>query len=221
MNKAILIPARGGSKRIPNKNIVNLLGKPLIHYTILQSLKVTEQVYVSTDCEKIKKVCRKYDVEIIDRPAQISRDNSTSNSVVEHFLNNFDVELFALVQPTSPLIKSEYLNNGFCKFSTLKFDTIISSYEVVEFYWSKKGIPRNFSLGKKKRTQEIESWFVENGAFYITNRDNFFKYNNLIGPRVGISKMPKIDSVDIDTFEDLEIAESVLTYRKVVNENSR
>ena len=73
---SILIPARSGSKRIPNKNIINLHGKPLIHYVIEESLKVTNNVYVSTDGEEIKNVCHNYNVHVIDRPKELSTDTS-------------------------------------------------------------------------------------------------------------------------------------------------
>jgi len=211
----ILIPARGDSKRIPNKNVVNLGGKPLIEYSIEESLKITKNVYVSTDCSKIKKVCSRYkDVKIVDRPAKLAKDDSPINSVIKHFLENHKIDIFALVQATSPLIKSSYLLEGFNKFKDSVYDTVISAYKTVQFYWKQDGTPLNFNLSSKKRTQDIEEWFVENGAFYITTRESFFKNNNLVGDKVAFSEMPKIDSVDIDNYEDLEIAELVITRRK-------
>jgi len=212
---AILIPARGGSKRIPNKNIVELAGRPLIEYSIEESLKVTKNVYVSTDCPNIKKVCDKYkDVKIVHRPMKLAEDDSTTNSVIEHFLENHKVGIFALVQATSPLLKSFYLKEGFNKFKKGVYDTVISANKTVEFYWRQDGTPLNFDLSNKKRTQDIEDWFVENGAFYITTKDSFYKRNNLIGDKVAFIEMPKIDSIDIDNYDDLEMAESIIFYRK-------
>ena len=84
---SILIPARAGSKRIPNKNVVDICGRPMIEYCIEESLRVTDKVYVSTDCSKIKKVCAGYkEVTVIDRPAHLATDESTTNSVIAHFL---------------------------------------------------------------------------------------------------------------------------------------
>lgn len=218
IESAILIPARAGSKRIPNKNIVDLAGRPLIQYSIEESLKATGNVFVSTDCDQVKEICRNYkkNVIIIDRPPELCQDSSTTNSVIEHFLDNYNIETFALVQATSPLVNHLYLKKGFKKFAQCpEIDTIISTYKTVDFYWSSEGKPLNFDPTMKKRTQEIQEWHVENGAFYITNRDIFLKNNNLIGENVDFIVMPKIDSVDIDDYEDLQVAESTILYRQL------
>ena len=214
---AVLIPARAESKRIPNKNIVDLAGRPLIQYSIEESLKVTGNVFVSTDCNQVKEICRNYEnVTIIDRPPELCQDNSTTNSVIKHFLENYNIEIFALVQATSPLIKHLYLKKGFEKFTRhQEIDTIISTYKTVDFYWSSKREPLNFDPATKKRTQEIEEWYVENGAFYITDRNTFLKNNTLVGESVDFIVMPKIDSVDIDDYEDLQAAESTILYRQL------
>lgn len=214
---SILIPARAGSKRIPNKNIVDLAGRPLIQYSIEESLKTTGNVFVSTDCDQIKEICSNYEsVTTIDRPPELCQDNSTTNSVIEHFLENYNIETFALVQATSPLVNHLYLKKGFEKFAQcMDIDTIISTYKTVDFYWSAEGKPLNFDPAAKKRTQEIQEWHVENGAFYITSRDIFLKNNNLIGENVDFIVMPKIDSVDIDDYGDLQAAESTILYRQL------
>ena len=188
----------------------------MIQYSIEESLKVTDNVYVSTDCEQVKNICKNYPhVEIIERPSELCQDNSPTNPVIRHFLDNYDVEIFALVQPTSPLFKNAYLKKGFDKFAQSDtIDTIISTYKTVDFYWSPRGKPLNFDPTIKNRTQEIEEWYVENGAFYITNRETFFKNNNLIGENVDFIVMPKIDSVDIDNYEDLQIARILMRGRK-------
>ena len=210
----ILIPARSGSKRILNKNIIDLCGKPLIYYAIKESLKITKSVFVSTDSEEIKAMCQKYDINIIDRPPKLAEDTSSTNSVIYHFLQNKEVDRFALVQATSPLLKAEYLIQGFEKFKTGVYDSIISVYETKDFYWSKEGTPININIKQKQRTQDMQSWFVENGAFYITSRENFTINNNLVNGKVGFAVMPKIDSVDIDEYEDLEIAAAFLKHRE-------
>jgi len=215
---SILIPARAGSKRIPNKNIVTLAGKPLIEYTIETSLEATKSVYVSTDCPDIKRICSRYkDVVVVDRPSQLAEDDSTTNSVIEHFLENYEVETFALVQATSPLLKAAHIRNALIKLEDESYDTVLSGYKTVQFYWSLAGTPLNFDPLSKKRTQDIDDWLVENGALYATNRRSFYKNNNLIGDKVGIIAMSKIDSVDIDDYEDLEMAESTILYRKRKN----
>ena len=178
-------------------------------------MKVTRNVYVSTDCQNIKKICDKYEeVKVVDRPPSLAKDDSTTNSVIKHFLENYKIDVFALVQATSPLLKSGYLKKGFDKYESGLYSTILSVYETVQFYWAQDGVPVNFDPFNKKRTHEFDPWFVENGAFYITTRECFLKNNNLIGNKVGFIVMPKIDSVDIDDYEDLEMAESTIFYRE-------
>ena len=110
----IIIPARGGSKRIPNKNIIMLNHRPLISYSIKESLKVADEVYVSTDSDSIADISLQYGAKVIQRPDRLATDFSNTNSVIEHFLNTVgEVEYFACVQPTSPLITAFYLKKGF------------------------------------------------------------------------------------------------------------
>ena len=215
MDESILIPARGGSKRIPEKNIINLCNKPLICYVIEESLKATKNVFVSTDSEKIKSVCSRYEVNIVDRPSELATDTTSTNLVIEHFLKTTpDIKYFACVQPTSPLLNVEYLRRAFKKIKNMNYNSIISVYEEKQFHWNKNGIPINFSINNKPRTQDMQSWYVENGAFYITSKEDFFKNNNLINGKVGFVSMSKIDSVDIDDYEDLEFARTILNGKK-------
>ena len=208
----IIIPARGGSKRIPKKNLVDLNGKPLVYYTIMESLKVTNNVYVSTENTEIKNVAKKYGAIVLDRPEKLSTDYSKTEDVVEHFLEEIDVDgnnLFCVVQPTSPLLKSKYLKDGF-DLMKYKFDSVISVSEERGYYWDSNGKPINFELGNRKRTQDHEVWFKENGAFYITTKDKFLENNILQNGHVGFIKMKQKDSIDIDDYEDLELVRRMM-----------
>ena len=205
----IIIPARGGSKRIPNKNLVDLKGRPLISYVIATSLEITDNVYVSTDCQNIAACAEKCGANVIKRPSELATDTATTNSVIRHFLNTVhDINHFACVQATSPLLQSRFLFDAFGKMKTNDYDSVISANEFVGFFWDEKGKPINFSLGNKRvRTQDAEKWYLENGAFYLTSKQNFMKTNNLINGRVGFITMPKKLSFEIDDYEDLEIVE--------------
>ena len=101
MNSKILIPARGGSKRIPKKNLVDLNGKPLLQYVIETSKNITDEIYVSTDNNDIKKFAESMDVNVIQRPKSLSADETKTEDVVRHFLKKLNTELFCVVQPTS------------------------------------------------------------------------------------------------------------------------
>ena len=207
----ILIPARAGSKRIPKKNLIDLQGRPLISYVIETSLQLTDEVYVSTDSEEIQQVSENWGAKVIRRPSLLSTDTATTNSVVEHFLDTIEGgEFFACVQPTSPLLTSDYLKTGFANIADNKYDSIISATKNTNFFWTDAGDPINFEINRKPRTQEMDTWYAENGAFYLTTRNNFLKTKKLSNGRVGFVIMPQIKSFEIDTYEDLDLVEKML-----------
>jgi len=199
----ILIPARGGSKRIPKKNLVDLNGKPLLYYTINTCRNITDEIYVSTDDNDIKKFVESMNVNVIDRPDRLAKDDSKTEDVVEHFLEEINTDLFCVVQPTSPLLNSNSILEGIKLMEV--YDSVISVCKDVKYFWSSDGKPINFELGKRKRTQEHNSWFRENGAFYITSKDDFLENKILQNGLVGFIEMTEMESMDIDTKEDLEM----------------
>lgn len=206
----IIIPARGGSKRIPNKNSIDLNGKPLISYVIQTCLEITNDVYVSTDCLKIEKIAKYYGARVIQRPSELATDLSSTNSVIEHFLNVIkEVDYFACVQPTSPMLTSAYLKKGFNKVMESGYNSIISVTENNNFFWNNKREPVNFQRDKKPRTQDMQKWYAENGAFYITSKKDFLKTRNITNGDIGFIVMPKKLSFEIDTYEDFEIVEKL------------
>ena len=207
----IIIPARGGSKRIPNKNIIDVNGKPLISYVIETSLYISNNVYVSTDSIEIEKIAKEYGAKIIKRPHDLATDFSTTNAVIEHFLSAVDnVEYFACVQPTSPLLAHTFLEKGFNKLKKDRYNSIISVTENANFFWDDKCEPVNFKRNNKPRTQDMVKWYTENGAFYMTSKNDFLETKNITNGKVGFIVMPKKLSFDIDTYEDLEIVKKLL-----------
>ena len=204
----IIIPARGGSKRIPRKNLVDLNGKPLLYYSIRQALNITDDVYVSTEDAEIQDFVESMGVNVIERPDRLAQDTSKSEDVVEHFLEEIDTDLFCLIQPTVPLLSSQYILDGMDLIED--YDSVISVCEDINYYWNVDGKPINFELGNRKRTQEHQTWYKENGAFYITRKYNFLKSNILQNGDVGFVVMKESESIDIDTYEDLELVNKII-----------
>ena len=207
-NVAILIPARGGSKRIPKKNIINVGGKPLILHTINKALSITDNVYVSTDCKKIKNVCLNTGVKIIDRPSYLATDTADVRDTIKHFLNIVDCKIILLMQATSPLIQLEYIFEGLEKINYC--DSVISVCEVRSFFWNSQKKPINYNILNKPRTQDMQPFYEENGAFYITHAKSFLENNTLTSGKVEFVITPKKQSIDIDTKEDLKILLSMI-----------
>ena len=209
----ILIPARGGSKRIPRKNLVDVNGKPLLQYVIDTCTNITDKIYVSTEDKEIREFVESMNVNVIERPDRLATDESKTEDVVEHFLEEIEVEdLFCVVQPTSPLLCFTSILDGIELIDGGRFDSVISVCKDTKYYWDINGKPINFELGNRKRTQEQEVWFRENGAFYITTKDNFLENKILQNGSVGFIEMNEWESVDVDYQSDLEMVKRLCNY---------
>jgi len=212
MQFKILIPARGGSKRIPNKNVILIDGKPLISYSINEAKKLTGNVYVSTDCENISKVAKKYGAKVIERPSCISGDHAKTEEAVQHFLELEDTNILVVLQATTPLVRYDQIFQGIKLMD--KHDSVISVTEDKGFYWDSYGDPVNFITGNRPRTQDMLPWYKENGAFYITTKKLFNETKSLYSGKVGFLTMEKEDSIDIDTSTDIDMLLTIINKRK-------
>jgi len=218
-NVKILIPARGGSKRIPKKNLVDVNGKPLLQYVIETCKNITDEIHVSTDNSDIKKFTKSMNVNVIERPERLATDKAKTEDVVKDFLEKIETDLFCVVQPTSPLLHFYSILFGIEQMEQpldiySSYDSIISVCEDVNYYWGNNGKPINFELGNRKRTQEHQTWYRENGAFYVTTKHNFLKSNILQNGNVGFVVMKESESIDIDTHEDLELVKKIMRGNK-------
>ena len=172
-----LIPARSGSKSIPNKNILPLLGKPMIDYAIQSCInaKLIDEVYVSTDSEKYIKIAQACGAKTIKRPQNIAKDNSTTEEAIYHFLNNIDCDILVLVQATSPMIKAKFLDEALEKLINDKYDSIVSVYKDHGFWWDNS--KPMYNPKQRPMRQSQKSLYKEAGMFYIFNAKKFKKEN--------------------------------------------
>ncbi len=219
MNKKVvsLITARGGSKGIPKKNILNIKGKPLISYTIQESLKSNvNETWVSTEDKEIAKISKKFGAQIIERPSELSNDIIMPDASLVHFAQNYDFDVLVFIQPTSPLLNFKYINLGLEMMD--KYDSIFSAYR--EHWlprWRRENIlgtsvsvPVDWDISNRPRRQDMEELFVENGAFYITTKDNILESNLRYSKNIGIVEMPYYTSFQVDSNDDLEIIKKLL-----------
>ena len=167
-----MIPVRFGSKRVKNKNLRLIDGKPLISYTIEASLQSNvDETWVSTDSSEIASVSSTYGASVIDRPNEISTDTSQSEEALLHFTDNHDFDIMVFIQPTSPLLKSIDINKGLELMS--RYDSILSvTREHWIPKWSMDMNPIDWEIDNRPMRQDKEETFLENGAFYITKRKN-------------------------------------------------
>lgn len=222
MKTFAIIPARGGSKGVPEKNIIVIANKPLIVWSIETALSssLVDKVFVTTDDKRIADISRKYGAEIINRPKELANDNSTSESALLHVLNviekqhNIIPEEIVLLQATSPIRESVDIDKAIKVFNDGKLDSLFSCCKVKDrFIWQKdRGVYKsvNYDFTNRQRRQDIEEKYLENGSIYIFKPEILRTYNNRLGGKIGIYEMPFWKSFQIDIPEDIEICEYYL-----------
>lgn len=208
LNAITLIPARGGSKGIPKKNIVEIYGKPLIAYAIEASLKSNvDETWVSTDSDEIANIAVKYGAKVIKRPADISGDNATSEDALLHFAKkNVAFNVLVFLQATCPFIEDNDINKAISM--TKNYDSIISVSKFDQFLW--EGFKPMYDIKSRKRRQDRKQIFIETGSMFVTKKENLLNSKNRISGNIGFVEVPKWRSIDIDTFDDLEFARKIM-----------
>lgn len=222
-NKKIIaiIPARGGAKGIPKKNIRILAGKPLIVYTInsaLQSKYVT-RIVVSTDSKEVSDISISAGAEVIKRPKKFAKDFSPTQQAVDHVIDylarneKYKPDVVLLLQPTSPLRTAKDIDQALDIFFKNTCESVISICELEHSpHWSFK-IKEKYlkpvfdSKYLNQRRQDLPKAYIPNGAIFISTPGNLFKYKSFFCERVLPYIMPKERSVDIDNKHDFKLAE--------------
>jgi len=209
-----LVPLRGGSKSIPHKNIKPIAGKPLCLWVLeaASSSKMIEEVYVSTDSEKIINVVTGslLPLKILKRDPSLATDTAPTISVMLDFMNKIDFDILVTIQATSPLTRTEDLDSAIKYFLDNNFDSLLTGVRVKRFFWSNDNKPVNYDPKNRPRRQDFDGWIMENGAFYIIKKDILKKEKSSLGGKIGIYKMPAETSFDIDEPMDWKIVEWIL-----------
>lgn len=215
MTAVAFIPVRGGSKSIKNKNIMPIAGKPLVYWTILAAVeaKSVDKVFVSTDCDEIKKVVESLNfekVQVISRGAETASDTASSESALLEFCENHDFDKVVFLQATSPLTKSEDIDGAFNKMNTEKADSLISAVRRYQFLWDSAGKPMNYDPQNRPRRQDWDGYYIENGAFYISSREAILNSKCRISGKMAFFEMDQKTLFEVDEPSDWEIIEKFL-----------
>lgn len=216
-----IIPARGGSKRLPNKNVLPLKGLPLITHTINAALQSTyiDKIVVTSDSIEILNIAKSSNVEALQRPSILANDTASSIDVVLHVLENFpDFDTIVLLQPTSPLRLGKHIDEAFREFFDKNASAVISVCQMEHSPLWCNTLPQNHSMTNfinkevlNKRSQDLEKYYRLNGAIYIINKQNFIQEKTfLIQKNIYAYIMEQQDSIDIDTKLDFMICETIL-----------
>ena len=216
-----VIPARGGSKGIHRKNIVDVLGKPLIAYSILEALAcdLFERVIVSTDDQEIAKISLEYGAEVpFIRPSDLSVDTTPIIDVIKHALawisTDSEFDAVVLLQPTSPMRKSHHIKTAIEEYIKQEADCVVSVVKVPHqfipesIYKMINGLAESY-ISKSNltvtRRQDKPSYFARNGPAILISSAKLIKSGNLYGQKIIPFEMSNEDSLDIDEESDLEL----------------
>ena len=214
-----VIPARGGSKGIPKKNLVDINGKPLIYYSIQASKdSCVDETWVSTDCEKIAEVSDFYGARVLMRPPELADDIVMPDEALIHFAEDQDFDILVFIQPTSPLIKSIYIVEAVELLISEK-NTYDSVFTAHKYHWLPKWkyeewddmTPIGWDVKSRPRRQDIDQdVYIENGMFYITTRESLLESNLRYSGNIGVYEIPLKDSFGVDTYDDLELIKRII-----------
>ncbi len=218
-----IVLARGGSKGIPMKNIIDFCGKPLLSWTIEQCVaaKSVREVWVSSDSGDILDVASQYGAQTLVRPHDIAGDHATSESGWLHALDYIEgktsaIDLVLAPQVTSPLRESSDIQKAIDQFAIEGCDSMFSCCVAEDlFFWEKDcdgGLRSvNYDYFHRKRRQDIPKQFIENGSFYLFRPEILRKHNNRFGGKIGCFEMEFWKMFEIDTLEDFRMCTALMS----------
>jgi CMP-N-acetylneuraminic acid synthetase/spore coat polysaccharide biosynthesis predicted glycosyltransferase SpsG len=219
----VVIPARAGSKIIPQKNIRILAGKPLLAYAIEAAKKSNgvDKVVVSTESDWIADIAKHYGAEIVKRPIELAKDDVTLDPVIFHALKIVEekggetYQFVITINPTSPLLSSKTIEKAINIMRQKDYDTLISVKNDTHLYWKKQKRKFIFLNEKRVNRQYLEPIYRETGALLISRREVMIKRSR-IGRKIFFLKVPLPEAIDIDSYQDWWLAEKMLKRRTIL-----
>ena len=200
-----IIPARGGSKGIKNKNLVTVNRKPLIYWTIKTAKEsmLLNDFYVSTEDPNIKRISLKFGSKVIDRPEKLARDASTTLSVLQHSIKITNADIIVCLQPTSPIRPRGIIDKAIKLFVKNKSDSLATGRILHNYEWGKFN---NISR------QKLKGWFWDDGLLYIMKSNHLLK-NRWTGKKLYKLEIDKIyNLLEIDDQTDLKILRKLIKF---------
>jgi N-acylneuraminate cytidylyltransferase len=218
-----IIPARGGSKGVPRKNVLPLGGKPLIAWTVEAAIAcaTVTRVIVSTDDDEIAEAGKAAGAEVILRPAELAADTTPTEPAMLHVLDilraneGYEPDAVALLQCTSPLRGADIMDEGVRVLLDSGCDAVMTVTPIQHWYlagqFGEDGLfAAEYEYAGRPRSQDMPHKYRENGALYVTRTEAFRRFGNRLGGEVRVLIMDPVRSLDIDTWDDFRLVEEVL-----------
>ncbi|MFH2106781.1 MAG: acylneuraminate cytidylyltransferase family protein [Candidatus Micrarchaeota archaeon] len=199
-----IIPARGGSKGIPRKNMKMIAGKPLIAWSIgsAKESKLLDKFVVSTEDKEIADVSRKYGAEVVDRPKELASDTAMTLPVLQQVLQKIDADIVVLLQPTSPMRSKGLIDRCIKQFLETKVESLATGF-----------ICKFMEYGSySKRRQELKGFFYDDGNVYVIDA-NLIRNGKMVGEKKGHCFTTREENTEIDDEFDFWLVEKVLQER--------
>jgi len=212
-----IIPARGGSKRLPRKNALDLCGKPLIAWSIEAGLnsQYIDRVIVSSDDDEILKISKKFGAETIKRPDDLASDIATTFDAIKHTIDNLEkYDYIVLLQPTSPLRNEKHIDEAIELLENKNADAVVSVCEMDHSPLWSNTLPEDNSMSNflrdevlNKRSQDLEKYYRLNGAIYICKTEKLLENKGFfLKDNIFAYTMDRKNSIDIDEETDFKMA---------------
>lgn len=217
---AALLPMKGHSERVPNKNLRNFHGKPLMYYILSTLIQVDliSDIYVDTDSGLIAEKALEYfpTVKIIERPQELCGDMVSMNDIIGYDLSVTQADYYVQTHSTNPLLTPQTLKSGCRKFMDGLgiYDSLFSVTKLQTRLYDKNGHAVNHNPDHLIRTQDLEPLYEENSNFYIFSRTSFEKKHTRIGEKAQFLEMDSLEAIDIDNENDFLLAEQLYKLRK-------
>ena len=204
-----VIPARGGSKGIPQKNVRQVCGKPLIAWTIeaAQQSVLLDRWVVSTEDPEIARISRRYGAEILNRPPQLATDTTPTLHVLKHALDHVSADIVVLLQPTSPIRSSGLIDRCIRQFQDTQADSLATGF-MCKY--------QEYALGNNLRRQDRAGFFYDDGNVYVL-RAAIVSAGEQFGEKIERVLLDREQNIEVDDFFELWLAEKVLERRSAGN----
>lgn len=228
MKVLAVVPARGGSKGIPKKNIRQLAGKPMISYTLEEAKKskYLDRVIVSTDDHEIADICRGFGAEVMSRPSEFATDTAPTELALIHVVETlkqnegYEADAVVTLEPTSPLRTHELIDRCIETLLNTDCDSVISVTETKECFGRIVDGQFDYLLKhQRRRRQEREPLYKESSTVYVTRTETLIRLRSVIGERLYAVIASDDEAIDINTPLDLVIVDAVMQWKRQGNQS--